>query len=95
MEIGPQCQKELNAQHDAGIIGDFMDWLAGEGYSLYTQDEDGDENVIHIPGAMSKLLYRYYDIDERELEREKRAILRHYQDQAAMEELTRQNKPGD
>ena len=48
-----------------------------------------------IPGAMSKLLYRYYDIDERELEREKRAILRHYQDQAAMEELTRQNKPGD
>lgn len=65
------------------LIGQFVDWLEGQGIHLarwtpMTDEEKellGDEVLLYAQEPREKLLARYFDIDLNAVETEKRALL--------------------
>ncbi len=58
----PECDKLYKVKDESQTIGEFLDWLQ-------------EEHEIFLPFSITDLLAEYFEIDLKEVERERRAIL--------------------
>lgn len=69
MENYPQSEKLARLGDSQTAILEFLDWLASE--SLFICDAEG----YGIPESYELLVLRYFDVDAKELDKERRAML--------------------
>lgn len=68
--------EKLAAIHDERIaIVQFIDWLSEQGITLAAPIEEGGDRLYPISEMSDTLIMRHFEIDERELERERRRML--------------------
>jgi hypothetical protein len=78
MEIGPESKKFLEAKEASEYIGAFMEWFEQQGYVMGKYDKY--DRLYPIYDGINKLLYQYFDIDEKKLDQERKDILKAYQE---------------
>lgn len=73
----PVLDAMLKVAPDSQKIGDFLDWLSEQGIQLakWGKDEYDEDVLIPIHEGPSALLHRYFNIDAKEEERERRRLL--------------------
>jgi hypothetical protein len=86
----PELDKMQNVKHESQPIGEFLEWLQSEGIVLAKYDEtvnswqqmDGSELIVGSSATLmptydvtESLLARYFEIDLKKVEEEKRAVL--------------------
>lgn len=86
----PEHDKLAAVADDSHTIGEFLEWLSGEGITLCTWRDRAtiDQDMLqagvvfieadhHYPvgWSLEETLARYFDIDQNKLEAEKRALL--------------------
>jgi hypothetical protein len=75
----PECEKLASVSEDSNKIGEFLAWLAREKHVELAQWH-GDELILHnsyslAEWSINKMLADYFDIDMKEVERERRILL--------------------
>lgn len=83
----PEHEKLKLVAEKSQAIGAFVDWMSGRGLYLSEYNEDEDRPRLQTwSGRIQSLLAEYFDIDERVLEQEKRAMLARMQETVATEQ---------
>lgn len=72
----PELDKhaELIKSGKSQLLLDFLAWLADRSVELAIWDED-DEGLYPVHGNLEHLIFEYFDIDQRQLEQERRFLL--------------------
>jgi len=70
----PECDKMLKVAQDSHKLGEFIDWLNGQEITLCTWDSY-NEQYVNCHENPENLLARYFGIDLKKVEQEKRALL--------------------
>lgn len=65
--------KEVHAESVA--IGNFLDWLAGEGYVICVRTDSGATPWVPTYSSIEQLLAGYFEIDLSVAERERQQML--------------------
>jgi len=73
----PELEKMASAKQASHIIGEFMEWLHGQGILLakYGPDTVSDPRLWPYYKSINDLLAQYFDIDLNKVQQEKRQIL--------------------
>lgn len=80
-----QCDKLIEVNEKSQAIGEFLEWLQGQGVVLarhHEHDEDCPRRCAREAldwwsyGSIEQLLAKYFEIDLNEVERERRRILK-------------------
>jgi hypothetical protein len=83
----PECEKLASVSDRSNEIGEFLNWIAGQGLiiSEWVKNEDDDTNDYmpeillsagyHTNTGINKLLAKYFEIDLDKVEQERRALL--------------------
>ena len=78
----PMCEKLNAVSGDSNKLGEFVDWLSSEGIHLATWLETLDDGrpritplLIPMQEGLESVLARYFEIDLKEVEKERRALL--------------------
>lgn len=73
----PECEKLKKVSKKSQVIGEFLDWLLGDGEYVIAEivDDDGDENLFPVHESTEQLLAAYFKIDLVKVEKERRALL--------------------
>lgn len=80
----PELEKIQAVREESQKIGEFLEWLSGEGLQIaeYAEDEDEDGDdprlTLHYESRES-LLAKFFGIDLQKAEQERRAILEELQ----------------
>lgn len=70
----PEHAKQKEVWDEAQGVGQFIDWLADNGYEIAEWDADGRR--LHGSGKRpDELIAGFYELDLNKLEQEKRAML--------------------
>ena len=70
----PELDKLMALDGENELIGSFLEWLLLErGWDICEQNDFGDYYPIHL--GIEAILSRYFDIDLKKIDVEKRAIL--------------------
>ncbi len=83
----PELDKMKSIQGQSQQIGQFLDWLQGDGGMtiaeyLGTDTEAGDV-LYPVQDSIEKILAAYFKIDLKKVERERQAILDYIRQEAA------------
>ena len=70
----PEHEKLLAIKDSSQVIGVFLDWLSYKNFVI-AEYPGGRGELYPITQDSSKLLAEFFEIDERKLEKEKRAML--------------------
>lgn len=73
MSAYPEHEKLAVVQERSQACGEFLDWLVNERRLVVA--EYGEYGLVAFCGGTQKLLAEFFEIDERRLEEEKRAML--------------------
>jgi len=65
----PELEKMRGVREESQKIGQFLDWLRGEGMQIV----DGDDEPLYL--SIEQLLAKYFEIDLEKVEEERRALL--------------------
>lgn len=74
----PECDRMLVVAPESQKIGEFLDWLSEQGIHLASYEEVEeyrDEQLVVRHEPFDRLLARYFEIDLKKVEAERRAIL--------------------
>ncbi|ALN21936.1 MULTISPECIES: hypothetical protein [Ectopseudomonas] len=76
----PMLAKELEAKAAGSqVIGNFLDWLEGQGINLAVADETAGPNALrfYVPCMQSHtdLIAGFFDIDQKQADRERQQLL--------------------
>jgi hypothetical protein len=70
-------QRKVIESGEVDTLGNFYDWLQGEGYHIAEYVDVGyrDDRLAIVPLSPERLFANYFDIDLNKIETERRAIL--------------------
>lgn len=74
MSNRPECDKLLAVKDQSQIIGEFLEWLINKDDSRIAKFSEIDKMYCPNYESTEKLLARYFKIDLKKLEKEKRAL---------------------
>jgi len=85
----PEHEKQRKVLEKSQVIGEFIEWLRYEGYDLISVEYNSSDFPIinRMPGTISQILARYFDIDLNKLEEEKRDILNKLRESATLKQV--------
>jgi len=81
----PNADKLLKVGADMGVIVNFMAWVQDQNMAFCSVSDDDEYYPIRV--GYDTLLHAYYGIDERELDKERKALLAHIREQHAGKEV--------
>lgn len=71
----PTCDKLASLSKEKDAIMEFLDWARSERGLALAKHEEDEFYPSSFQGSLEKLVHEFLDIDHRELERERRALL--------------------
>lgn len=76
----PELDKVLAAKDESQPIGEFLEWLSEEGFTICEWDDDRERFVPHTR-TIEERLGDYFKIDVAEAEAERMRIIEHLRSQ--------------
>jgi hypothetical protein len=73
-EVYPEHEKLHKVAEQSQVIGEFLEWLSDQKYTLAKWSKDGYELMPTHPD-IQKLLAKYFKIDLNKIEEEKQTML--------------------
>lgn len=74
----PECEKFSGLAQTMAIEREFLEWLSEQGYHLAKYNDE--DELFPCYESEWKLLYRYHEIDEQKLEKERRELIQQMRD---------------
>lgn len=74
----PECKKFSGLAQTMAIEREFLEWLSEQGYHLAKYNDE--DELFPCYESEWKLLYRYHEIDEQKLEKERRELIQQMRD---------------
>lgn len=71
----PEHDKLKQIKEESRAIGEFIEWLEENGYSICEYDDANFDNYYRTPKSTEQLLAMHFNIDLNKIEQEKRAML--------------------
>ena len=79
----PTLDKMKSVKDNSQAIGEFLEWLEGKKYCVAHYDDSiiGRDELSPVTGTTEELLAKFFDIDLKKAEEEKRAVLEYVRNQ--------------